>query len=1388
MKKNIIIPFALTISIIGIALYSGRVSDEVADPRNHAKQNRPAAAPLEGVAADPSVISEELPHEPITPTILQSLLGDETMPEEFESHILPYRHLRGEPEHFSSTQERPLLRRVHVLHLPAFKYPEVRVDQIFSVTKTGVEEVHYESAMVASHVISSLPINDGEALPDQATRLGNSHLVRIPADTEIQNGSDPLAARIAGLEQQGIFAEPDFLVFPTTTPTKIPNDPSYSQLWGMSAIGAPQAWHMFTGEQEVVVGVIDTGIDANHPDLAGNLWQNPGESGAGSNNSIDDDGNGFIDDVRGWNFYSDNNNPQDLNGHGTHCAGTIGARGDNSLGVAGVTWKTRLVSIKFLGPQGGATSDAIRAVDYATGLGISITNNSWGGGGYSTLLKESIDRAGAAGMLFVAAAGNNGRNTDSAPSFPAAYDSPNILSVAALQSDLRLADFSNYGARSVDIAAPGRAILSTVPGGYQIYNGTSMAAPHVAGAAVLLKGRFPSSSAQEIRQLILDHAAPRPELSGKCQTGGMLSLHQVFDGTPPGDPTHPPVDPPMPVAATLARGSDHFLRLNADGTVLQWGNNQPTPGVVPGLSEVTQVAAGADGLSFALRRDGTVVRWNGTSVAAPILGLTNIVEISAGSTQLIARRQDGTVWSHGSSYIGQGLGDGLTTSTSGAVQVQGIQDAASLAAGHSHNLVLRATGTLVSWGYNHSGQLGDNTTQNRTTPVPVAHLTNVRSLAVGKGTLLIGNGGQFYILGNQNLVVKTDGTVWSWGHNRYGELGYNSSSEGQHTPRQIPGLTDIRSVAAGQWNSYAIDHQGTLLAWGWNGYGQLGLGHNHTQRTPAPVPGITGATQVAAGGLTAGALLDDGSVWAWGSASGGSLGNGIVPELTFRPVDPGLSDIVSIGAGYDGSAFVTQSGRVWATGSSLNYDEFYNPFLTGASTLNSPARSSYAGVKTAPGRINNVEYELLANGNVRFAGSSSLVPNLSNIRSIDAWGWAGAAIHNDGSLWTWGQSGYGNAQGQLGDGTTVSRPDARRITGLANVVSVSVADYHMLAADASGRVFAWGSGSYGKLGNGTSTSHSSPIHVPGLSGVVQVAAGGSHSLALTSSGILYTWGFSGTCGHGLARTTPAILNLPEPIIHIAAGISHSLAVTTSGKIYSWGGNNDCQLGNGTSNTSPTPVEVSLITNAVQVSAGKNHSIALLADGTVRLWGSNSVGQIGDGNSRSERPVLVLAPGGLARSATLSFAASSQLNWFASHFSEAELKLPSVSGDLADPDSDGLSNLVEYALGTNPRMADSSTAHIRWSIDPVDSVIGIDPSAADPTSPRHLTCFITRQAIRPDVNVTVQFSDNLRDWSGEAESATENISSDPLHLRFRSTFSTKEKPSLFGRVIVNRIRE
>src|SRR5687768_2655834 len=312
------------------------------------------------------------------------------------------------------------------------------------------------------------------------------------------------------------YAEPNYLL----ETAAVPNDPLFNRLWGLSNTGqfvngwpgtpdadadVDAAWSVTTGDPGVVVAVIDTGVDQSHPDLAANTWVNPGENCDGCRaDHVDNDGNGYVDDWRGWDFSNGDNNPADDQGHGTHVAGTIGAVGNNGAGVVGVNWNVGLMALKFLGSDGsGTTADAVSAILYAAANGADVLNNSWAGGDFSQSLLEAIEFADARDALFVAAAGNDGTDNDAAPTYPASYDVPNVLAVAASDSNDRHAFFSNFGKRSVDVSAPGVNIYSTWPGSsYQYASGTSMAAPHAAGIAALVEAAQPGASDVGVKTLL----------------------------------------------------------------------------------------------------------------------------------------------------------------------------------------------------------------------------------------------------------------------------------------------------------------------------------------------------------------------------------------------------------------------------------------------------------------------------------------------------------------------------------------------------------------------------------------------------------------------------------------------------------------------------------------------------------------------------------------------------------------------------------------------------------------------------------------------------------------------------------------------------------------------
>ena len=322
------------------------------------------------------------------------------------------------------------------------------------------------------------------------------------------------------------------------------NDELFYKQWGLfnhgqdggksgADISAMQAWATTKGSGDVVVALLDSGVDYTHPDLARNIWRRPGIIIAYQDEDLTPDGP--IDDINGLNLLEDTGDPMDDNGHGTHCAGIIGAEGDNEIGVAGVNWTVKIMPLKFMDAEGVATvRDAIEAINYVinrkrAGVNVRIISSSWGTTAKSRALEDVIRKAGEEGILIVAAAGNATSDNDAKPHYPGSYDLNNVISVAALNRNDELTTFSNFGATSVDIAAPGQQIVSTwLEHGYQEKQGTSMATPFVAGVAALVLAANPGISIDELRARLLNSADPLPSLKGKVATGGRINAAKAL--------------------------------------------------------------------------------------------------------------------------------------------------------------------------------------------------------------------------------------------------------------------------------------------------------------------------------------------------------------------------------------------------------------------------------------------------------------------------------------------------------------------------------------------------------------------------------------------------------------------------------------------------------------------------------------------------------------------------------------------------------------------------------------------------------------------------------------------------------------------------------------------
>ncbi len=385
------------------------------------------------------------------------------------------------------------------------------------------------------------------------------HHIRLPEGEDLEAALAYYQTR-ADVE----YAQKNLVYHLTET---IPDDTFFLQQWAWkntvtpgADVGATFAWDKARGRSTVIVASIDTGVDYNHPDLAANMWSNPGEAGLNCFNGIDDDGDGYIDDCHGWNFWNNTNDPMDDYGHGTLISGIIGAVSNNGVGVAGANWAVQIMPLKFAGSDGGGTTDkAVAALDYAVAHGAAISNNSWGTTSFDPALLDAIKRAEAAGHLFITAAGNGpfvngtqiGTDNDTLPFYPCDFSKAdpvtnprppqNIICVAATGSSDNLAEFSNYGATTVQLGAPGVGIWSTLLGGnYGSASGTSMSSPIVAGAAALLKGCKANLHSFMIKKILLTTARQTPALTGKTVTGGVVNYQAAVNDNHVGDCEPPP--------------------------------------------------------------------------------------------------------------------------------------------------------------------------------------------------------------------------------------------------------------------------------------------------------------------------------------------------------------------------------------------------------------------------------------------------------------------------------------------------------------------------------------------------------------------------------------------------------------------------------------------------------------------------------------------------------------------------------------------------------------------------------------------------------------------------------------------------------------------------------
>jgi alpha-tubulin suppressor-like RCC1 family protein len=699
----------------------------------------------------------------------------------------------------------------------------------------------------------------------------------------------------------------------------------------------------------------------------------------------------------------------------------------------------------------------------------------------------------------------------------------------------------------------------------------------------------------------------------------------------------------------VAGGETHTVGLSSDGTVSAWGYNEfgqlgnstysgtinpnPTPAPVSGLTNMIAVAAGRYH-TVALKSDGIVWAWGyngagqlGTSAntspnptPAQVSGPTNVIAIAAGNSHTVALKGDGTVLAWGGNTSGQ-LGNGNFTSQSTPAAVSGLTNVIAIAAGSYHTVALKGDGSVWAWGYNNSGQLGNGNFASQNIPVAVSSLTNVIAIAAG---------------GSHTLALKSDGTVWAWGMNDKGQLG-NSNFTSQNLPAAVSGPASVIAVAAGGSHTLAIKSDGTVLAWGYNEFGQLGKSANTSPNpTPDTVSGLTSIFAIASGEMHSLAIRIDGIVYAWGKGTGGQLGNGSTSSQT-SPVQ--AKPLLSFSATISGNGLVRTVASTEFTCSSGTCGRDFAKDLV-VELVPQAASGNYfsgwSGCDSVSGTVCTVTMSAAKSVTATFTTFQGV------FIAVAAGRYHTVALKSDGTVWAWGS----NNNGQLGNstriGTEASNSVPAQVPGLTNVIAIAAhgnfdgTQNHTLALKSDGTVWAWGSNLKGQLGNSTNSGtfrpNPVPIQVSGLTNVIAIAAGGTHSLALTSDGTVWAWGYNefgqlGKSANIIPNPTPGTVSGLTNVIAITAGEHHSLALKSNGTVLAWGSNSKGQLGRSDNfGNFPDPSTVSGLANIIAIAAGKDHSLALKSDGTVLAWGSNSNGQLGRSDNFGNIPAPATVSG------------------------------------------------------------------------------------------------------------------------------------------------------------------